>query len=107
MATPRKAAAVDPLKEELPPAPEAKPTKASEVTFEVQIQPYVIQGKTYFRWEILDHNHKGYVGDYSGHRDSGFHDPDSAVADAEAYVTRIREAVDLKLNAPDAYVITL
>src|SRR5688572_22694839 len=106
MATPRKAA-VDPLKEELPPAPEPKPSKAEEVYFDVQIAPYVVSGKHYFRWTVIDHNHKGYVGDYSGHNESGFINPSEAEESAQEYVDRIRAAVELKLNAPDSYVITL
>lgn len=106
MATARKAA-VDPLVEELPPAPEPKPGTAAEVKFEIQITPYVVSGTTFYRWEILDHNHKGYVGDYAGHRDSGFRIPEDAEADAALYVDRVRQAVTLKLNAPDSYRITL
>lgn len=106
MAT-RKAPAVDPLIEELPPAPDAKPESADEVKFDVQISPYVVGGKHYFRWEILDHNHKGYVGDYSGHRDSNFETDQEAVSNATDYIARIRQAVELKLNAPDSYRITL
>lgn len=106
MATARKPA-VDPLKEELPPAPEPKPKNASEVYFDVQISPYVVGGRNYFRWEILEHNHTGYVGDYSGHRDSNFDSAEEAEKDARQYVERIRAAVDLKLNAPESYVITL
>lgn len=107
MATPRKAAAVDPLVAELPPATEPKPTTAEDVTFEIQISPYVVSGKTHFRWEILDHNHRGYVGDYSGHRDGGFETPQDAEDDAAIYVARIRHAVELKLAVPDSYTITL
>jgi hypothetical protein len=107
MATPRKKAETDPLVEELPPAPEAKPTKADEVQFDVQISPYVVGGKHFFRWEILDHNHKGYVGDYSGHRESGFEDTESAESNVREYVSRVRQAVELKLSAPESYRITL
>lgn len=108
MATPRKTAAKpDPLTEELPPAPEPKPESAEDVYFDVQISPYVVGGKTHFRWEILEHNHTGYVGDYSGHRDSGFDTPAEAENAAAQYVARVREAVRLKLSAPDSYRITL
>lgn len=106
MATPRKPAP-DPLKEELPPATDPKPDKAYDVKFEVQIVPYIISGQTLFRWVILDHNHKGYVGDYSGHQDAGYESETDAEGGAELYVDRIRHAVDLKLNAPDSYTITL
>lgn len=106
MATARKAAP-DPLKEELPPAAEPKPDNATDVKFEIQISPYVVGGKTYFRWTILDHNHKGYVGDYSAHSDSGYEHALDAEGGAEEYVDRIRHAVDLKLNAPESYRITL
>lgn len=106
MAAARKPA-VDPLVEELPPTPELKPGTAADVKFEVQITPYVIGGKTNYRWEILDHSHKGYVGDYAGHRDAGFESGPDAEDNAAAYVDRIRQAVELKLNAPDAYRITL
>lgn len=103
MATTRKAA-VDPLIAELP---EAKPKDSLEVKFEIQISPYVVQGRTRWRWEILDHNFKGYSGDYSGHRDANFDTAVDAEADAEVYIERIRAAVQLKLDVPDAYTITL
>lgn len=106
MATTRKAA-VDPLVEELPPVQESKPTDALDVKFEVEISPYVVSGKTYFRWEIVSHNHVIYVGDYSGHRDSGYEHALDAEAGAEEYINRIRHAVELKLNVPDSYRITL
>lgn len=83
---------------------------ADDVTFDVEISTYVASGKTWFRWTILDHNAKGYVGDYSGHKsypDKPLHSRDEAEASARDYVNRIREAVQLKLNAPGAYRITL
>lgn len=106
MAT-RKPAAVDPLVQELPPAPEPKPESADDVFFDVQISPYVVGGKNYYRWTILEHNHTGYVGDYTGQGDAGFAEPEEAEANATEYVKRIRAAVNLKLNAPESYRITL
>jgi hypothetical protein len=104
MATARKTT-VDPLAEELPDEP--KPVKASEVEFEVQILPYVVTGKVYYRWTILKNNKRGWVGDYAGHNDSGYESPEAAEDAASVYVERIRVALDLKLNVPDAYTITL
>lgn len=106
MATTRKAA-VDPLVEELPPVQESKPNEASDVTFEIEISPYVVSGKTFFRWEIVTHNYKAYAGDYSGHRDSGYSSATDAEGGAHEYVERVRHAVELKLNVPDSYTIIL
>lgn len=83
---------------------------ASDITFDVEISSYVVGGRTYFRWLILDHNGKGYVGDYAGHSSpAGIDLPsaDAAEDNARDYIRRIREAIELKLNAPDAYRITL
>jgi hypothetical protein len=96
-------AAVDPLIEELPPVQESKPTSADDVEFEIEISPYVVGGKTYFRWEIIGHTYSSYIGDYVGHRDSGYDEPKDAETGAAEYVARIRHAVDLKLNVPDSY----
>jgi hypothetical protein len=107
MATPRKTTAVDPLVAELPPMTEAKPESAWDVKFEVEISPYVVSGKTYFRFQILDHSFKAYAGDYTGHQDAGFHSATDAEGGASEYIDRIRSAVELKLNVPDSYTITL
>ena len=104
MATARKTT-VDPLAEELPDEP--KPLRASEVEFEVQIVPYVVTGTVFYRWTILKNNKRGWVGDYAGHNESGFATAEAAEDNAALYVERIRHAVDLKLNVPDAYIITL
>lgn len=109
MVTTRKAA-VDPLVEELPPEQESKPITADDVRFEIEIMPYVAAGSTYFRWILVNHNAKGFVGDYSGHMslpDARLRSTDEAENDAQDYVERIRHAVDLKLNQPDSYRITL
>lgn len=106
MATARKTQ-VDPLVEELPPAPEPRPQEASEVKFTVEISPYIVGGSTYFRWTVRDNTHKGYTGDYAGHSDSGYHSATDAEGGAEEYIERIRHAVDLKLAVPDSYTITL
>jgi hypothetical protein len=105
MATPRKA--VDPLVAELPPIPEAKPESANDVKFEIEISPYVVSGKTYFRFQVLDHNFKAYAGDYTGHQDAGYYTANDAEDGAVEYIKRIRHAVELKLNVPDSYTITL
>lgn len=107
MATPRKTATVDPLVAELPPLTEAKPESAYDVKFEVEISPYVVGGRTYFRFQILEHNFKAYVGDYTGHQDAGYEFALDAEAAAGEYIDRIRHAVELKLNVPDSYTITL
>jgi hypothetical protein len=66
-----------------------------------------VTGKVYYRWTILKNNKRGWVGDYAGHNDSGFESPEAAEDGASVYVERIRVALDLKLNVPDAYTITL
>lgn len=106
MATTRKAA-TDPLVEELPPVQESKPTTATDVAFEFEISPYVVTGKTFFRWDIIDHGFAGYIGDYRGHRESGYETTQAAEAGAAEYVARVRHAVELKLNVPDSYTVTL
>lgn len=105
-------AAVDPLIEELPPEQESKPVSAADVKFDVEISSYVAGGRRYFRWTILDHNGKGYVGDYSSHSSvlpdgRTLNSSDEAEDDAREYIRRIRETIELKLNAPDAYRVTL
>lgn len=104
MATARKTT-VDPLTEELPDEP--RPRHALDVQFEVQIVPYVVTGSVFYRWTILKNNKRGWVGDYSGQTESGFSTAEAAEDGASVYVERIRYALDLKLNAPDAYTITL
>lgn len=106
MATPRKQQ-VDPLVEELPPAPEPRPQEASDVKFTVEISPYVIGGSTYFRWTVRDNTHKGYSGDYAGHSDGGYDTAPAAEFGAHEYIDRIRKAVQLKLDVPNSYTITL
>lgn len=106
MATARKPA-VDPLVEELPPAPEQRPSAATDVSFQIQISPYVAAGKHFFRWVVLEHTHKGYVGDYAGHGESGFYSVSEAERGAREYVARVRQAVELKLNAPESIILTM
>jgi len=104
MATARKPA-VDPLTEELPPEP--RPSSAGDIRFEVQISPYVVSGTVFYRWAIVTNSHKDYVSDYTGHNNSGYRTADEAEDAAVEYVERIRQTVDLKLNVPDAYLISL
>lgn len=107
MATTRKAV-VDPLIEELPPEQESKPTTAADVSFEIEIMPYVVSGETYFRWIVVNHNAREFIGDYSGHTsvpDAGLRTASEAEANAREYVGRVRHAVELKLNVPDSYRI--
>lgn len=106
MATPRKPV-VDPLIEELPPADEPKPESATDVNFVVEISPYVVSARTFFRWEIVENTYKSYTGDYVGHRDSGYYTTVEAEAGAADYIQRVRQAVELKLSVPDSYRITL
>lgn len=106
MAT-RAAAKVDPLVEELPISEEPRPKRASDVKFEIEISPYVVGGRHFFRWVIIDHNAKPYIGDYVGHNDSSYESTAEAEIGATEYVDRIRYAVDLKLSAPEAYRITI
>lgn len=106
MATARKTQ-VDPLVEELPPAPEPRPTQATDVGFTVEIAPYIVGGSTFFRWTITDNTHNGYAGDYTGHTESGFPTAEKAETGAAEYVERVRHAVQLKLDVPDSYTITL
>jgi hypothetical protein len=106
MAATRKAA-VDPLIEELSPGQESKPDSPDDVVFDVQISPYVVGGKHYFRWEILNHSYKSFAGDHSGRRDAGFYTQKEAEDDAKRHIVDIRAVVELKLNAPGSYVITI
>ena len=107
MAAARKPA-VDPLKEELPPVPEEpKPESAADLFFDVEISPYVVGGQHYYRWTILDHNAKAYAGDYVGHTEAQYLSSEQAEQQAAEYVNRVRAAVELKLNMPDSYRITL
>lgn len=109
MATTRKAA-VDPLVEELPQVQESKPNTANDVKFDVEISAYVAGGSNFFRWKIVDQNAKEYVGDYTEHvsvPDAGLRSAEQAEANAKEYIERVRQAIDLKLSAPEAYRITL
>jgi hypothetical protein len=107
MATARKTPAVDPLVAELPEVEEPKPTKGTDVKFEIEISPYVVQGETFFRWTIIDHNAKPFIGEYSGQSEASYKSAETAEIGAALYVDRIRHTVELKLNAPDSYRITL
>lgn len=107
MATLKKPA-VDPLVEELPPEPvEPSPAKAEDIKFTVQVSPYVVNGDVFYRWQIIDHEAKAYIADYSGQGNSGLPAKEIAETDAAQYVERIRHTVDLKLNLPEAYTVVL
>lgn len=112
MATPRKAAAPDPLTEELPPVPEVPcPASADEVEFEVSIVPKLMGGQIVWDWEIVSNTLAQHVGDYSGMKSDCLIDryksADEATREAKEYVQRIRNAIDLKLNMPTAYKFVL
>lgn len=104
---PTKTKVHDPLIDELPPAEERKPQTPEEVKFDVDVEPYVTGGKIYWRWTIVDHNAKGYVGDYSGHSNAALHCAECAADDAKEYVARIRQTLALKLSAPDVMRLTI
>jgi hypothetical protein len=106
MAT-RKPAGVDPLITELPEAEEPRPKTASDVFFDVEISPYVVSGEHFFRWTIVGHNAQDYVGSYVGQSQNSHKTAGEAEESAAEFVSRIRHTVDLKLNAPDSYRITL
>lgn len=107
MATPRKAAATDPLLEELPEHPDLAPKNAGEVTFQVSIEPYIVAGEFWYRWRITDHTHQNHVGSYVEAGNAGLKSSEEAEDDAKRFVDRIRHTVELKLNAPESYKITL
>lgn len=106
MATPRKAA-TDPLLDELPEHPDPAPMTASDVTFQVVIEPYIVGGEFFYRWRIADHSHQNHVGSYVEAGNAGLKTAGDAESDAKRFVDRIRHTVELKLNSPAAYKITL
>lgn len=105
MATTKKT--VDPLLEELPPGFPLQPLSADLLEFTVEISPYIIGGATRWRWEIVEHNYKGYVGDHTGQREGQFHSAEECEAGVKEHIARIRQTVQQKLDAPNSYRITL
>jgi hypothetical protein len=56
------------------------------VKFEIEISPYVVQGETFFRWTILDHNAKAFVGEYAGQTEASY----KTAKDAETGAAGVR-----------------
>lgn len=107
MATPRKVAATDPLLDELPEHPDLPPKAATDVTFKVSIEPYIVAGEFWYRWRITDHTHQNHVGSYLEAGNSSFKTATDAEEDAQRFVERIRHTVEMKINAPGSYTINL
>lgn len=95
--------------EELPLQPiEPKPVTPDDIRFKVRIYPVILQGDYYWKWVLVDHSAKPYVGDFTK-----IVDPDSygtqelAEEAARRQVTNIRHVSGLKLNQPHEYVIEI
>jgi hypothetical protein len=107
MATTRKAATTDPLMDELPDHPDLAPKAAADVTFDISIEPYIVSGEWWYRWNIENHSHQNHVQSYVGAGNGGLKTAEDAEADAKRFVERIRHTIQMKLSAPGAYKITL
>lgn len=105
----RKQAEPDPLTKELPPEP--APLSADDVEFQVVLMPHVLAGEIKWTWEIVDHNAKQHVGDYTGLNEfkavTAYVSAAKAETDARRAIERIREAIALKLNMPSPVKLTL
>lgn len=79
-----------------------------EIRFKVRIFPVIFQGNYYWRWTLVDHSAKPYIGDFTK-----IVDPDNygSVSEAETaarrQVNNIRHVSGLKLNQPQEIFIEL
>lgn len=87
---------------------ERKPETAAEIRFKVRIFPVIFQGHYYWRWTLVDHSAKPYIGDFTK-----IVDPDNygtqvgAEEAAKRQIENIRHVSGLKLNQPSEYLIEL